>query len=176
MQTLPGMSHCGHVCTKCQLIHWNAALNGQSYGLQGWIKLHSGWRVPRLGFMAEQHLGIIFSSPFGTDCSRSSSMPPEIHRNLVTDNQRRTLHTVCPDLLNSPEIWDTQWVGIQVFKAEMLMQGKDGMLQFSSYISRGLSYSRAHAWEKGIRDIQKTPGGLLYRQEWSNTQSMLRIP
>ena len=37
------------------------------------------------------------------------------------------------------------------------------MLQFSSNISRGLSYSCAHAWEKDIRDIQKTPGGLLYK-------------
>ncbi|XP_010654199.1 uncharacterized protein LOC100240770 isoform X2 [Vitis vinifera] len=54
----------------------------------------------------KQCLGTIFSSSSDTDCSGSSSMPPEIHRNFAMDNRWLTIHTVCLDLLNSPEIWD----------------------------------------------------------------------
>ena len=104
-------------------------------------------------------------------------MPPEIHRNLVTDNQRHTLHTICPDLLNSPEIWDTQWVGVQVFKAEMLMQGKDGRYAsvFQQHQQR-IELFMCSCLGKGIRDIPEITRDPLHRQRWNNMQSVLQVP
>ena len=59
----------------------------------------------------------------------------------------------------------------------MLMQGKDGRYAsvFQQHQQRVELFMRS-CLGKGIGDSQKTPGGLLYRKEWSNTQSMLRIP
>ena len=73
---------------------------------------------------------------------------------------------------------DAKCAEISVFVAKMLMQGGRWSLcpGFSSNINRRLSVFMCPCLEKNIRNIQKTPGGLLYGQRWSNMWSGLKTP
>ena len=58
-----------------------------------------------------------------------------------------------------------------VFREQMLMQGKGG--RYSSVLQQyqeKAEFFLCSCLGKSSRNIQKTPGGLLYRQRWNNMQ------
>lgn len=67
--------------------------------------------------------------------------------------------------------WDAKYAGVQVLVAKMLMQGKGGRYTsvFQQYQQKA-EFFMCSCLGKGTRNIQKTPGGLLYRQRWNNMQ------
>ena len=54
---------------------------------------------------------------------------------------------------------------------QFLMQGKGGAYQsvFQRYQQKA-EYFMCSCLGKGSRNVQKTPGGLIYRQRWNNMQ------
>lgn len=67
--------------------------------------------------------------------------------------------------------WDVKYPGVQTLVAKFLMQGKAGVHApvFEKYLQRS-EYFMCSCIGKGTRNIQKTPGGLIYRQRWNNLQ------
>ncbi|KAJ9706167.1 hypothetical protein PVL29_001630 [Vitis rotundifolia] len=67
--------------------------------------------------------------------------------------------------------WDAKYAGVQVLVAKMLMQGKGGRYAsvFQQYQQKA-EFFMCSCLGKGTKNIQKTPGGLLYRQPWNNMQ------
>ncbi|KAF8380073.1 hypothetical protein HHK36_027543 [Tetracentron sinense] len=67
--------------------------------------------------------------------------------------------------------WDVKYAGAQVLAAKFLMQGKGGI--HSSVLEKyqqKADYFMCSCLGKGSRNIQRTPGGLLFRQRWNNLQ------
>ena len=73
---------------------------------------------------------------------------------------------------------DAKCAEISVFVAKMLMQGEGGLYApvFPATSTEGWVFFMCPCLEKSIRNIQKTPGGLLYGQRWSNMWSGLKTP
>ncbi|KAA3460089.1 endoglucanase 6 [Gossypium australe] len=67
--------------------------------------------------------------------------------------------------------WDVKYAGVQTLVAKFLMQGKAGHHApvFEKYRQKA-EYFMCSLIGKGSRNIQKTPGGLIYRQRWNNMQ------
>lgn len=67
--------------------------------------------------------------------------------------------------------WDVKYAGAQVLVAKFLMQGKGGYhaATFEKYQQKA-EYFMCSCLGKGSRNVQKTPGGLLFRQRWNNLQ------
>ncbi|KAK2664272.1 hypothetical protein Ddye_002846 [Dipteronia dyeriana] len=67
--------------------------------------------------------------------------------------------------------WDVKYAGVQTLVAKFLMQGKAG--QHASVFERyqqKAEYFMCSCIGKGGRNVQKTPGGLIFRQRWNNMQ------
>ncbi|KAK9147284.1 hypothetical protein Scep_006041 [Stephania cephalantha] len=67
--------------------------------------------------------------------------------------------------------WDVKYAGAQVLAAKFLMQGKAGA--HSSVLERyqqKAEYFMCSCLGKGSKNVQRTPGGLLFRQRWNNMQ------
>nr|DAD36284.1 TPA_asm: hypothetical protein HUJ06_006924 [Nelumbo nucifera] len=67
--------------------------------------------------------------------------------------------------------WDVKYAGAQVLVSKLLMQGKGG--HYSSVFERyqqKAEYFMCSCLGKGTRNVQRTPGGLLFRQRWNNLQ------
>ncbi|XP_058100374.1 endoglucanase 6-like [Magnolia sinica] len=67
--------------------------------------------------------------------------------------------------------WDVKYAGAQVLVSKFLMQGKGA--QYSSVFQRyeqKAEFFMCSCLGKGSRNVQRTPGGLLYRQRWNNLQ------
>ncbi|KAL4348347.1 hypothetical protein GQ457_17G021780 [Hibiscus cannabinus] len=67
--------------------------------------------------------------------------------------------------------WDVKYAGVQTLVAKFLMQGKAGQHApvFERYHQKA-EYFMCSLVGKGSRNIQKTPGGLIFRQRWNNMQ------
>ncbi|XP_062146223.1 endoglucanase 6 [Alnus glutinosa] len=67
--------------------------------------------------------------------------------------------------------WDVKYAGVQTLVAKFLMQGKAGRYApvFERYQQKA-EYFMCSCIGKGTRNIQKTPGGLIFRQRWNNMQ------
>ncbi|KAJ9173718.1 hypothetical protein P3X46_016828 [Hevea brasiliensis] len=67
--------------------------------------------------------------------------------------------------------WDVKYAGVQTLVAKFLMQGKAGHYApvFERYQQKA-EYFMCSCIGKGTRSIQKTPGGLIFRQGWNNMQ------
>ncbi|ERN12111.1 hypothetical protein AMTRI_Chr01g131900 [Amborella trichopoda] len=67
--------------------------------------------------------------------------------------------------------WDVKYAGVQVLVSKFLMQGKGGRHSaiFEQYQQKA-EYFMCSCLGKGSRNVQKTPGGLLFRQRWNNMQ------
>ncbi|KAK9698466.1 hypothetical protein RND81_08G106200 [Saponaria officinalis] len=67
--------------------------------------------------------------------------------------------------------WDVKYAGVQVLVSKFLMQGKAGVHQsvFEKYQQKA-EYFMCSCLGKGSRNVQKTPGGLIFRQRWNNMQ------
>ncbi|XWS48806.1 hypothetical protein CRYUN_Cryun13aG0108100 [Craigia yunnanensis] len=67
--------------------------------------------------------------------------------------------------------WDVKYAGVQTLVAKFLMQGKAGLHApvFERYHQKA-EYFMCSLIGKGSRNIQKTPGGLIFRQRWNNMQ------
>ncbi|MBA0593486.1 hypothetical protein Gorai_010427 [Gossypium raimondii] len=67
--------------------------------------------------------------------------------------------------------WDVKYAGVQTLVAKFLMQGEAGHHApvFEKYRQKA-EYFMCSLIGKGSRNIQKTPGGLIYRQRWNNMQ------
>nr|KJB24218.1 hypothetical protein B456_004G133700 [Gossypium raimondii]KJB24220.1 hypothetical protein B456_004G133700 [Gossypium raimondii] len=67
--------------------------------------------------------------------------------------------------------WDVKYAGVQTLVAKFLMQGKAGLHApvFERYHQKA-EYFMCSLIGKGGRNIQKTPGGLIFRQRWNNMQ------
>ncbi|OMP02983.1 Glycoside hydrolase, family 9 [Corchorus olitorius] len=67
--------------------------------------------------------------------------------------------------------WDVKYAGVQTLVAKFLMQGKAGMHApvFERYHQKA-EYFMCSLIGKGSRNVQKTPGGLIFRQRWNNMQ------
>ncbi|MBA0657172.1 hypothetical protein Goklo_009478 [Gossypium klotzschianum] len=67
--------------------------------------------------------------------------------------------------------WDVKYAGVQTLVAKFLMQGKAGHHApvFEKYRQKA-EYFMCSLIGKGSRNIQRTPGGLIYRQRWNNMQ------
>ncbi|KAG8661913.1 endoglucanase 6 [Manihot esculenta] len=67
--------------------------------------------------------------------------------------------------------WDVKYAGVQTLVAKFLMQGKAGHYApvFERYQQKA-EYFMCSCLGKGSRNVQKTPGGLLFRQRWNNMQ------
>ncbi|KAF8379687.1 hypothetical protein HHK36_029131 [Tetracentron sinense] len=67
--------------------------------------------------------------------------------------------------------WDVKYAGVQVLAAKFLMQGKGG--HHSPVLQRYQQKAdqfMCSCMGKGSRNVQRTPGGLLFRQRWNNMQ------
>ncbi|KAJ0963026.1 hypothetical protein J5N97_028148 [Dioscorea zingiberensis] len=67
--------------------------------------------------------------------------------------------------------WDVKYAGAQVLASKFLLQGKAG--HHSSVLERyqqKADYFMCSCLGKGTRNVQRTPGGLLFRQRWNNLQ------
>lgn len=64
------------------------------------------------------------------------------------------------------------WANCVVFLGQMLMQGKGGSHYASVFqqYQQKAEFFMCSCLGKGTRNIQKTPGGLLFRQRWNNMQ------
>ncbi|KAF7828148.1 endoglucanase 6 [Senna tora] len=67
--------------------------------------------------------------------------------------------------------WDVKYAGVQTLVAKFLMQGKAGHNApvFEKYQQKA-EYFMCSCLGKGTRNVQKTPGGLIFRQRWNNMQ------
>ncbi|CAN1254374.1 Endoglucanase 6 [Linum perenne] len=67
--------------------------------------------------------------------------------------------------------WDVKYAGVQTLVAKILMQGRAGRHApvFEKYQQKA-EYFMCSCLGKGGRNIQKTPGGLIFRQRWNNMQ------
>ncbi|XP_050377534.1 endoglucanase 6 [Argentina anserina] len=67
--------------------------------------------------------------------------------------------------------WDVKYSGVQTLVAKFLMQGKAGKhaAVFQKYTAKA-EYFMCSCLGKGSRNVQKTPGGLIFRQRWNNMQ------
>ncbi|KAI4368043.1 hypothetical protein MLD38_016652 [Melastoma candidum] len=67
--------------------------------------------------------------------------------------------------------WDVKYAGVQTLVAKILMQGKAGHHEsvFEQYQQKA-EYFMCACLGKGTRNMQRTPGGLLFRQRWNNLQ------
>ncbi|KAH9775145.1 Endoglucanase 6 [Citrus sinensis] len=67
--------------------------------------------------------------------------------------------------------WDVKYPGVQTLVAKFLMQGKAGHYApvFERYQQKA-EYFMCSCLGKGSRNVQKTPGGLIFRQRWNNMQ------
>nr|ACT54546.1 endo-1,4-beta-glucanase [Dimocarpus longan] len=67
--------------------------------------------------------------------------------------------------------WDVKYAGVQTLVAKFLMQGKAGPYApvFERFQQKA-EYFMCSCLGKGSRNIQKTPGGLIFRQRWNNMQ------
>ncbi|CAD5316263.1 unnamed protein product [Arabidopsis thaliana] len=67
--------------------------------------------------------------------------------------------------------WDVKYAGVQTLVAKFLMQGKAGRHApvFRKYQEKADSFM-CSLLGKSSRNIQKTPGGLIFRQRWNNMQ------
>ncbi|KAL8138946.1 hypothetical protein V2J09_004947, partial [Rumex salicifolius] len=67
--------------------------------------------------------------------------------------------------------WDVKYAGVQVLVSKFLMQGKAGNHApvFERYQQKAENFL-CSCLGKGSRNVQKTPGGLIFRQRWNNMQ------
>ncbi|KAL2926778.1 Endoglucanase 6 [Bienertia sinuspersici] len=67
--------------------------------------------------------------------------------------------------------WDVKYAGVQVLVSKFLMQGKAGAYRpvFEKYQQKA-EYFMCSCLGKGTKNVQKTPGGLIFRQRWNNIQ------
>ncbi|KAJ6943637.1 endoglucanase 6-like isoform X2 [Populus alba x Populus x berolinensis] len=67
--------------------------------------------------------------------------------------------------------WDVKYAGVQTLVAKFLMQGKAGHHApvFEKYQQKAEDFM-CSCLGKGTRNVQKTPGGLIYLQRWNNMQ------
>ncbi|KAL2521878.1 Endoglucanase 6 [Forsythia ovata] len=67
--------------------------------------------------------------------------------------------------------WDVKYAGVQTLVAKFLMQGKAGHNTpiFKKYQEKA-EFFMCSCLGKGTRNVQKTPGGLIFRQRWNNMQ------
>lgn len=67
--------------------------------------------------------------------------------------------------------WDVKYAGVQTLVSKFLMQGKAGRYAsvFESYQEKA-EYFMCSCLGKGTKNVQKTPGGLIFRQRWNNLQ------
>ncbi|OVA01951.1 Glycoside hydrolase [Macleaya cordata] len=67
--------------------------------------------------------------------------------------------------------WDVKYAGAQVLAAKFLMQGKaKEHWQVFEKLQQKADYFMCACLGKGSRNVQRTPGGLLFRQRWNNLQ------
>ncbi|KAK4803761.1 hypothetical protein SAY86_003578 [Trapa natans] len=67
--------------------------------------------------------------------------------------------------------WDVKYAGVQTLGAKFLMQGKVG--QHASILEKyqqNAEYFMCSCIGKGSKNVQRTPGGLIFRQRWNNMQ------
>ncbi|KAG5014556.1 hypothetical protein GLYMA_08G022300v4 [Glycine max] len=67
--------------------------------------------------------------------------------------------------------WDVKYAGVQTLVAKFLMQGKSGHHApvFERYQQKAETFM-CSCLGKSNRNVQKTPGGLIFRQRWNNMQ------
>ncbi|PKI77918.1 hypothetical protein CRG98_001710 [Punica granatum] len=67
--------------------------------------------------------------------------------------------------------WDVKYAGVQTLVAKILMQGRAGHFApvFEKYQQKA-EYFMCSCIGKNMRNVQRTPGGLLFRQRWNNLQ------
>lgn len=67
--------------------------------------------------------------------------------------------------------WDVKYAGVQLLVAKFLLQGKAAQHSpvFEKYQQKA-EYFLCSYMGKGGRNVQRTPGGLIYRQRWNNLQ------
>ncbi|KAG5563431.1 hypothetical protein RHGRI_006000 [Rhododendron griersonianum] len=67
--------------------------------------------------------------------------------------------------------WDVKYAGVQTLVAKLLMGGKAGQYTpvFERYQEKAESFM-CSCLGKGSQSVQKTPGGLIFRQSWNNLQ------
>lgn len=67
--------------------------------------------------------------------------------------------------------WDVKYAGVQVLASKFLMQGRGGQSNavLQSY-QENAEYFMCSCLQKGNKNVQKTPGGLLFWQKWNNIQ------
>ncbi|XAR70183.1 Cellulase [Bertholletia excelsa] len=67
--------------------------------------------------------------------------------------------------------WDVKYAGVQALVAKMLMGGQAGHYAsvFENYQKKA-EYFMCSCLGKGSQNVQKTPGGLIFRQRWNNLQ------
>ncbi|TYK06088.1 endoglucanase 6-like [Cucumis melo var. makuwa] len=67
--------------------------------------------------------------------------------------------------------WDVKYAGVQTLVAKFLMQGKAGAYApvFRRYQDKAEAFLCA-CLRKGYKNVQVTPGGLIFRQRWNNMQ------
>ncbi|GMH09337.1 hypothetical protein Nepgr_011178 [Nepenthes gracilis] len=67
--------------------------------------------------------------------------------------------------------WDVKYAGVQVLVSKFLMQGKAGQYApvFERYQQKA-EFFLCSCLGKGSRNVQKTPGGLIFQQRWNNMQ------
>ncbi|KAK6947906.1 Carbohydrate binding domain CBM49 [Dillenia turbinata] len=67
--------------------------------------------------------------------------------------------------------WDVKYAGVQVLVSKFLMQGKGGRYAsvFEQYKEKA-EFFICSCLGKASRNVQRTPGGLMFRQRWNNMQ------
>ncbi|XP_077251276.1 glycosyl hydrolase 9C2 [Tasmannia lanceolata] len=67
--------------------------------------------------------------------------------------------------------WDVKYAGVQVLVSKFLMQGNGAQYssEFEKYQQKA-EYFMCSCLGKGSRNVQRTPGGLLFIQRWNNLQ------
>ncbi|XP_058732107.1 endoglucanase 6 [Vicia villosa] len=67
--------------------------------------------------------------------------------------------------------WDVKYPGVQTLVAKFLLQGKAGIHTpvFEKYLEKS-EYFMCSCMGRGTHNVQRTPGGLIYRQRWNNLQ------
>ncbi|KAK4748670.1 hypothetical protein SAY87_015256 [Trapa incisa] len=67
--------------------------------------------------------------------------------------------------------WDVKYAGVQTLVSKVLMRGRAGkyVATFQKYQQKA-EFFMCSCLGKGTRNVQRTPGGLLFRQRWNNLQ------
>ncbi|KAF8033325.1 hypothetical protein BT93_D2051 [Corymbia citriodora subsp. variegata] len=67
--------------------------------------------------------------------------------------------------------WDVKYAGVQTLVSKILMQGRAGHYApvFEKYQQKA-EYFMCSCLGRGTRNVQRTPGGLMFRQRWNNLQ------